>query len=74
MLAPNFKNKSDVKKFLKGPADAWFTPMVEEYMILIRAGELDYGDSFDVEELNGWIEHELESLTSGYEEWNNGDR
>ena len=64
---------SDVKKFLKGPADAWFTPMVEEYMMLIRAGELEYGDELDVEELNGWIEHELSSLHEGYKEWNNGN-
>jgi len=73
MITPDFKNKKDVEKFLDGPGDAWFTPMVEEYMILIRAGELD-GDSFDVEELNGWIEHELSSLQEGYEEWYNGDR
>ena len=73
MIAPDFKNKEDVEKFLDVPGDAWFTQMVEEYMILIRAGELDYGDEFDVEELNGWIEHELESLTDGYEGWHNGN-
>ena len=42
-------------------------------MMLIRAGELEYGDELDVEELNGWIEHELSSLHEGYKEWNNGN-
>jgi len=70
MLIPNFRNAEEVEKFLDGPGDAWFSPMVEEYMLLcFRAGE----DELDVEELNGWIEHELESLTDGYEGWHNGN-
>ncbi len=73
LLTPDFKSKEDVEEFLAGPGDAWFTPMVEEYMMLIRAGELEYGDELDVEELNGWIEHELSSLHEGYKEWNNGN-
>ena len=40
-LTPDFKSKEDVEEFLAGPGDAWFTPMVEEYMMLIRAGELE---------------------------------
>ena len=27
-------------------------------------------DPIDLNELNGWIEHEMKSLTEGYEEWN----
>ena len=66
MFAPDFKSREDVENFLSSSGDAWYRPMVEEYMILIHAGG---GDDLDVEELNGWIEHEMETLTEGYEEW-----
>jgi phosphoribosylformylglycinamidine (FGAM) synthase-like amidotransferase family enzyme len=69
MFAPDFKSREDVDNFLASSGDAWYRPMVEEYMILIHAGGLEYGDELDVEELNGWIEHEMETLTEGYEEW-----
>ena len=69
MFAPNFKSREDVENFLANSGDAWYRPMVEEYIILIHAGALEYGDELDVEELNGWIEHEMETLTEGYEEW-----
>ena len=66
MLAPDFSTMEDVRKFLESSSDIWYRPMVEEYLELCCIG---YDEELDVEELNGWIEHEMQSLTEGYEEW-----
>ena len=74
MLAPDFSTALDVRKFLESSSDNWYRPMVEEYIELCCVGaskpveEFD-DEELDVEELNGWIEHEMQSLTEGYEEW-----
>jgi|TARA_R110000787_G_scaffold285470_1_gene401332 hypothetical protein len=71
MIVPDFNSSADVRNFLNGPSDALFTPMIEEYMILLHHGFIEH--DFDIEELNGWIDHEMQSLTEGYEEWYNGN-
>lgn len=67
MSAPEFEDYEDVKKFLHTGGDAWYYSMVEEYMDMI-AGDLSV-EEFDIEELNGWIENELNSVQEGYENY-----
>ena len=74
MLTPNFSTALDVRKFLESSSDNWYRPMVEEYIELCYVGASNPVEELDVEELNGWIDHEMRSLTEGYEEWYNGDR
>jgi hypothetical protein len=69
MLAPDFSTALEVRKFLESNSDIWYRPMVEEYIELCCIGPLLRDEELDVEELNGWIEHEMQSLTEGYEEW-----
>jgi hypothetical protein len=67
MYAPNFGTALDVQKFLESSSDSWYRPMVEEYIELCSIGDDD--EELSVEELNGWIEYEMQTLTKGYEEW-----
>ena len=67
MNVPEFNTFDDVKKFLHTGGDAWYYSMVEEYMDMI-AGDLSV-EEFDAEELNGWIENELNSVHEGYEDY-----
>jgi hypothetical protein len=67
MSVPEFDNYEDVKKFLRTGGDAWYYNMVEEYMDMI-AGGLSV-EEFDADELNGWIENELNVLHEGYEDY-----
>ena len=67
MNAPEFNTFDDVKKFLHTGGYAWYYSMVEEYMDMI-AGDLSV-EEFDIEELNGWIENELNSVQEGYENY-----
>ena len=67
MNVPEFNTYEDVKKFLHTGGDAWYYSMVEEYMDMI-AGDLSV-EEFDIEELNGWIENELNSVQEGYENY-----
>jgi len=67
MNVPEFEDYEDVKKFLHTGGDAWYYSMVEEYMDMI-AGDLSV-EEFDAEELNGWIENELNSVHEGYENY-----
>jgi|TARA_R100000353_G_C6359313_1_gene155707 hypothetical protein len=67
MYVPEFNSVEDVQRFLRYGGDAWCLPMVEEYMELVA---LDTSvEDIDVEELNGWIQHEMLAATEGYEEW-----
>ena len=68
MSVPEFDNYEDVMKFLRTGGDAWYYSMVEEYMDMI-AGDIILDEEFDVEELNGWIENELNVLHEGYENY-----
>ena len=68
MSVPEFDNYEDVKKFLRTGGDAWYYNMVEEYMDMI-ASDIILDEEFDVEELNGWIENELNSVHEGYESY-----
>ena len=68
MSVPEFDNYEDVIKFLRTGGDAWYYNMVEEYMDMI-AGDIILDEEFDVEELNGWIENELNVLHEGYEDY-----
>tara|TARA_R100000152_G_C6712765_1_gene140088 strand:+ start:264 stop:479 length:216 start_codon:yes stop_codon:yes gene_type:complete len=67
MSVPEFDNYEDVQRFLRNGGDAWYYQMVEEYMDMI-AGDLSV-EEFDIDELNGWIENELNSLQKGYEDY-----
>ena len=67
MSVPEFNNYEDVQRFLRNGGDAWYYTMVEEYMDMI-AGDLSV-EEFDIDELNGWIENELNSLQKGYEDY-----
>jgi|TARA_R110000822_G_C14946355_1_gene454357 hypothetical protein len=67
MNIPEFKDAEDVKKFLNYGGDEWCRPMVEEYIEML-APNVPW-DELDIEELNGWIEHEMSSLQQGYQEW-----
>tara|TARA_R100000081_G_scaffold73889_1_gene40397 strand:+ start:218 stop:433 length:216 start_codon:yes stop_codon:yes gene_type:complete len=67
MSVPEFNNYEDVQRFLHNGGDAWYYTMVEEYMDMI-AGDLSV-EEFDIDELNGWIENELNSLQKGYEDY-----
>ena len=68
MSVPEFDNYQDVIKFLRTGGDAWYYNMVEEYMDMI-ASDIILDEEFDVEELNGWIENELNSVHEGYEDY-----
>ena len=68
MSVPEFDNYQDVIKFLRTGGDAWYYNMVEEYMDMI-AGDIILDEEFDIEELNGWIENELNVLHEGYENY-----
>tara|TARA_R100001224_G_C3942373_1_gene122786 strand:+ start:398 stop:616 length:219 start_codon:yes stop_codon:yes gene_type:complete len=67
MYVPEFNSIEDVQKFLRYGGDAWCRPMIEEYMELI-ALDTDVED-IDIEELNGWIEHEMSIFNQGYRDW-----
>ena len=67
MNIPEFKDIEDVQKFLNYGGDEWCRPMVEEYMELIAFDTKP--EEIDIEELNGWLEHELQSVTDGYRDW-----
>ena len=67
MGTPRFNSFEDVKRVLHNGGDAWYYQMVEEYMDMI-AGDLSV-EEFDIDELNGWIENELNSLQKGYEDY-----
>ena len=68
MNVPEFDNYQDVIKFLRTGGDAWYYNMVEEYMDMI-AGDIILDEEFDIEELNGGIENELNVLHEGYEDY-----
>lgn len=67
MNIPDFKSVEDIQKFLRYGGDEWCRPMVEEYIEML-APNVPW-DELNIEELNGWIEHEMSSLNQGYEEW-----
>ncbi len=69
MYTPDFQSVEDVKQFLRYGGDAWCKPMVEEYMELVALDDVAL-EAIDIDELNGWIEHEMRSLSDSYESWN----
>jgi hypothetical protein len=68
MSSITFRNTKDVYQFLENGGDAWYTPMIEEYV-----GMSDPEESLDITELNRWIDTESLSLQEGYEEFHDGD-
>ena len=68
MSAITFRDVEDVYQFLSDGGDAWYMPMIEEYV-----GMSDPEESLDVTELNRWIDTESLSLQEGYEEFHDGD-
>ena len=68
MSAIKFRNTKDVYQFLENGGDAWYMPMIEEFVSIS-----DPEESLDVTELNRWIDTEGSSLQKGYEEFYDGD-
>jgi len=68
MSAIKFRNVEDVYQFLENGGDAWYMPMIEEFVSIS-----DPEESLDVTELNRWIDTEGSSLQKGYEEFYDGD-
>ena len=68
MSAIKFRNTKDVYQFLENGGDAWYMPMIEEFVSIT-----DPEESLDVTELNRWIDTEGSSLQKGYEEFHDGD-
>ncbi len=68
MSAITFRNTKDVYQFLENGGDAWYMPMIEEFVSIS-----DPEESLDVTELNRWIDTEGSSLQKGYEEFHDGD-
>ena len=68
MSAIKFRNTKDVYQFLENGGDAWYMPMIEEFVSIS-----DPEESLDVTELNRWIDTEGSSLQKGYEEFHDGD-
>ena len=68
MSAIKFRNVEDVYQFLENGGDAWYMPMIEEFVSIS-----DPEESLDVTELNRWIDTEGSSLQKGYEEFHDGD-
>ena len=68
MSAIKFRNTKDVYQFLENGGDAWYMPMIEEFVSIS-----DSEESLDVTELNRWIDTEGSSLQKGYEEFHDGD-
>tara|TARA_R100001530_G_scaffold116741_1_gene83833 strand:+ start:97 stop:312 length:216 start_codon:yes stop_codon:yes gene_type:complete len=65
MFVPEFRSEEEVWQFVDLRGDAWCLPMVEEYLELVHTNN----DPIDLDELNGWIEHEMKSAMEGYDEW-----
>ena len=68
MSAIKFRDVEDVYQFLENGGDAWYMPMIEEFVSIS-----DPEESLDVTELNRWIDTEGSSLQKGYEEFHDGD-
>ena len=68
MSAIKFRDVEDVYQFLENGGDAWYMPMIEEFVSIS-----DSEESLDVTELNRWIDTEGSSLQKGYDEFYDGD-
>ena len=68
MSSITFRDVEDVYQFLENGGDAWYMPMIEEFVSIS-----DPEESLDVTELNRWIDTEGSSLQKGYEEFHDGD-
>ena len=64
----NFKNVEEVQDYVNtNPlADRWAMPMIEEWLTSSSVGSEDDEEAFN--ELNEWLEDELETLEEGYQE------
>jgi hypothetical protein len=67
MSIPNFKSHKDIYIFLQRSSDAWYRPMVEEYIEMCGSDI----KSVDIKELNDWLKDELTSIENGYNEYLN---
>ena len=65
MSSITFRNTKDVYQFLENGGDAWYTPMIEEYVEMCGSDTKEV----DIKELNAWIKQELTSLENGYDEY-----
>ena len=65
----NFKNVEEVQDYVNtNPlADRWAMPMIEEWLTSSSVGSEDDEEAFN--ELNEWLEDELETLEEGYQEF-----
>jgi|TARA_R100001443_G_scaffold10317_1_gene19870 hypothetical protein len=61
-----FRYPEQVYNFISNPTDAWTAPMVEAY---VEDAGLEWGEEFDIDELNEWIALEQQSIKEGYEKY-----
>lgn len=62
MISKKFTSAEEVVYFLEKEYDFIVSPIVEDYVS-------EVGDMIDIEELNGWIEHEHREVSLEYEKW-----
>ena len=69
MWIREFKDVRDVRKCMEGEQDTR-AMIVEEYMAIcdISLKDMEEDDLY-VEELNGWLHHEMKTMEGGYEEY-----
>ena len=62
MISKKFTSAEEVVYFLEKEYDFIVSPIVEDYVS-------EVGDMINVDELNGWIEHECLEMNADYEKW-----
>ena len=67
MQLPEFKTEEQVTSYLRGDNDPLVMQALEEYLDIILCDTPI--DEVDFEELNGWIEYELNNFEDQYYSW-----
>ena len=67
MQLPEFKTEEQVTSYLRGDNDPLVMQALEEYWDIILCDTPI--DEVDFEELNGWIEYELNNFEDQYYSW-----
>ena len=70
-ISPHFNNVDEVKSFLAGDSDLWLKSIVEGYFDMFGPS-IKPDDEF-IQELNEFLDYELNSFQKGYEEYIDGN-
>ena len=70
-ISPHFNNVGEVKSFLAGDSDLWLKSIVEGYFDMFGPN-VKPDDEF-IQELNEFLDYELNSFQKGYEEYTDGN-